>query len=216
MSSATCAEGDAAGCPGLPAFGSGVGNGDVGGSAEISRRSFLGAAAFVAVRSLDRTWASSIDRGRSRRTTVLRSFCQRMHEGFISWTGVVAALGPFTEPGSGGTCQDELSQSYRCTDTAPPLNTSKRYMYSTTQYNFFIQNLIRTSSANSSIKEKESDPNQSSEINPTRSQLTLRRRLVLEHGLALCQDGAYIPLSFLSSSRQTENSPSPFSIVPRT
>jgi hypothetical protein len=77
ISSATCAEGGRAGSPEAPALGSGVKNGDAGGKAETNRRSFLRFPS-AALRSLDRTWASSIDRGRSSSTTVLASFCQRM------------------------------------------------------------------------------------------------------------------------------------------
>ena len=97
MRSASCAEGGAAGGSD-PRLGSAVGKGAVGGGAETSLRSFFlvegpPSSAFalfalfalvalvVAAKSLERTWASSIDRGRSSRTTDLSSFCQRMLEG---------------------------------------------------------------------------------------------------------------------------------------
>ncbi len=93
MRSASCAEGGAAGGSD-PRLGSVVGKGVVGGGAETSRRSFflevLGGASpsasalfafVVAAKSLERTWASSMDRGRSSRITDLSSFCQRMLEG---------------------------------------------------------------------------------------------------------------------------------------
>ncbi len=85
MRSASCAEGGTAGGSD-PRLGSAVGKGVVGGGAETSRRSFFlggspSASALFAAKSLERTWASSIDRGRSSRTTDLSSFCQRMLEG---------------------------------------------------------------------------------------------------------------------------------------
>ena len=49
ISSATCAEGDAAGGSEPPALGSGVGKGDAGGKAEINRRSLAGGVPLRAV-----------------------------------------------------------------------------------------------------------------------------------------------------------------------
>ena len=94
ISSAICAECDEAGCTDPPFLGSGVWNGQDGGSAEISLRSFLGFAAFCAVSSPDRTCASSIDRGRSSKTTVLASFCQRMQDAVMSRVATFESRSP--------------------------------------------------------------------------------------------------------------------------